>query len=294
MITLRYSGRCVACRKGMLPDTRARWDGVAKTATCVPCMDAEASAPISASDGTGRCDVFQVMPIPAPASEAAVSPAPSGPAGGSAQREHDRRHTARQTSIRDRHPRLGGLILALTDDPTSTKVWAKGAEGERRVARRLDGLDGEGVVGLHDRRIPRSKANIDHIVVGKNGVYVIDTKRYDGRVELRSTGSVFRRGQNKLFVNGRDKTTLIEGMSKQILAVDGAAADLMVDPPVLICPVLCFVDGEWGAFAKPFTINGVRILWPKALSSLVRSPGPLTNEQVTAISDRLAERLPPA
>ncbi len=46
---------------------------------------------------------------------------------------------------------------------------------------RLDGLASESIRVMHDRRIPRSKANIDHIVVTPGGVWVIDTKRYVGR-----------------------------------------------------------------------------------------------------------------
>ncbi len=46
----------------------------------------------------------------------------------------------------------------------------------------------EGLGVLHDRRIPGSKANIDHIVVGPAGVFAIDTKRYTGKIERRDHG----------------------------------------------------------------------------------------------------------
>ena len=35
---------------------------------------------------------------------------------------------------------------------------------------------------LHDRRIPGSKANIDHIAITAAGIWVIDAKRYKGDV----------------------------------------------------------------------------------------------------------------
>ncbi|WP_293167360.1 nuclease-related domain-containing protein [Microcella sp.] len=47
---------------------------------------------------------------------------------------------------------------------------------EAAVGARLDGLASESIRVMHDRRIPRSKANIDHIVVTPGGVWVIDTK----------------------------------------------------------------------------------------------------------------------
>jgi hypothetical protein len=38
---------------------------------------------------------------------------------------------------------------------------------------------------MHDRRIPRSKASIDHIVVTPGGVWVIDSPRHAGTAPAR-------------------------------------------------------------------------------------------------------------
>jgi len=38
---------------------------------------------------------------------------------------------------------------------------------------------------LHDRRIPGSRANIDHIVVAPSGVWIIDAKRYSDQLVQR-------------------------------------------------------------------------------------------------------------
>jgi hypothetical protein len=53
-----------------------------------------------------------------------VSP---GTAGASARREFERRVVKREQRIRERHPELGGLFLALSDDPQSTTAWQRGA-----------------------------------------------------------------------------------------------------------------------------------------------------------------------
>jgi hypothetical protein len=115
---------------------------------------------------------------------AAATPPPTEPApielgvaGGSARQEFARRHSRREGRIREAHPRLGGLILALSDDPQSTRAWQSGATGERKLGEKLVSL-GDSIVALHDRQVPRSRANIDHLVVGPAGVYVIDAKRY--------------------------------------------------------------------------------------------------------------------
>jgi len=54
--------------------------------------------------------------------------------------------------------------------------WRRGAAGEVATARLLDGLPGRRWVVLHDLRIPGSRANLDHLVIGPTGVWVIDTK----------------------------------------------------------------------------------------------------------------------
>lgn len=50
-------------------------------------------------------------------------------------------------------PRIGGLVLALTDEPASTGVWAQAEAGEEAVGRPLDELSLEHVLALHDRRM---------------------------------------------------------------------------------------------------------------------------------------------
>ena len=54
----------------------------------------------------------------------------------------------------------------------------KGNHGERVVAELLDVLDGAGWCVLHDRYKPDSTANLDHVVVGPPGVFVIDAKNW--------------------------------------------------------------------------------------------------------------------
>ena len=59
---------------------------------------------------------------------------------------------------------------------------------------------------LHDRRIPRTKANIDHIAVTANGVYVVDAKKYRGRPQLRIEGGILRPRVERLLVGSRGCT----------------------------------------------------------------------------------------
>ncbi len=113
--------------------------------------------------------------------------------GTSAQREYERRKANDEARTRAKWGKLGGLAVALSDEKQSTKAWSSGAAGEAAVGARLDGLASESIRVMHDRRIPRSKANIDHIVVTSGGAWVIDTKRYVGKApEMLVEGGIIR------------------------------------------------------------------------------------------------------
>lgn len=129
-----------------------------------------------------------------------------GVPGASARREFERRQARREERIRAKHKRLGGLILAVSDDPQSTRAWDVGAAGEEHLGARLNELPGPMLRVLHDRKIPRSSANIDHLAVTPNGVHVIGAKRYRGTPALVVEGGLIRPRIKKLTVAGRDRT----------------------------------------------------------------------------------------
>ncbi|MGN6302380.1 MAG: nuclease-related domain-containing protein, partial [Angustibacter sp.] len=174
-LRLRYAGICRECGTPLAAHEAAFYDRQAKNVLCLGCGGTEpaSSAPVVVAPD-------QPAP-PQPVTETCTPQAEAvvvGTPGASARREHERRKDRRERRIRNAHPHLGGLILALTDDPQSTRAWAVGARGEEQLGQALNGLADRGVLVLHDRRIPRTTANIDHIAVSPTGVYVIDAKRY--------------------------------------------------------------------------------------------------------------------
>ncbi len=215
----------------------------------------------------------------------------SGAAGASARREFERRKTKREDRIRGKHPKLGGLILALSDDPQSTQAWATGAVGEERLGRRLDELAGPTVVVLHDRRIPGTRANIDHLVVCPSGVFVIDAKRYKGRPQLKIEGGVLRPRVEKMLVGTRDCTKLVEGVGKQVELVRAALGD---QPSIPIRGFLCFVEADWPLIGGSFSVRDISALWPKKLAGVIVEDGPLTDGEVARLGARLAAHFPVA
>lgn len=199
---------------------------------------------------------------------------------------------ARKQAVEAR-PILGRIANATTPKPTvgetqAVKVWDVGALGERQVAAAIEATS---VEVLHDRRIPGSKANIDHIAVGANGVFVIDAKRYTGGVEVRDKGS-WRKPDTRLYVNGRDRTKLVTGMHDQIEVVRAALGD---DVELSVHGVLCFVGVEIPLLRfNPWTVKGVSVVWPKALHKLLDANGPLSAPERVVIADHLEAALPEA
>jgi hypothetical protein len=68
------------------------------------------------------------------------------------------------------------------------RAWRRGAVGERRTARLLRRLERDGYASLHDLAVPGSAANVDHLVIGPSGVFVVDSKQYTGRVHQSLDG----------------------------------------------------------------------------------------------------------
>jgi len=278
LLKLRYPATCSGCASLMDPGTLGWWDSEARSATCTGCRPANSDQ----------------SPIPPSAPASTLTDGlPTFPAlstaGASAQLMYERRHQRRAKQIDQKWGRLSGVVKFLADDPQSTKAWAKGSEGERKLAAHMLRTVGDRAVMLHDRRIPHSRANIDHLVVAASGIWIVDAKSYKGKVELRDVGG-WLKTDRRLYVNGRDQTKLVGGLAKQIDAVLAAIED--ADVPIKAA--LCFVDSEWSLFAKPFHLGGVLVTWPRKLSEMIAEPGPLSQGEVMQIAERLAAHLPAA
>lgn len=73
---------------------------------------------------------------------------------------------------------LLGLILALYGYGGSLS-WNKGIMGETIVAEYLNTLPEEYII-FNDVKFPGSRGNLDHVVVSRNGIFVVETKNIDG------------------------------------------------------------------------------------------------------------------
>lgn len=64
--------------------------------------------------------------------------------------------------------------------------FARGRQGEMATAHALDALAADGYLRIDDCRWPgRPIANVDHVLIGPAGLFVIDAKNWSGKVEVR-------------------------------------------------------------------------------------------------------------
>jgi hypothetical protein len=173
---------------------------------------------------------------------------------------------------------LGGLAavaagwgLRFSSSPDAV-AWRRGAAGERRTAQLLGPLERHGWVVLHDLAVPRSQANIDHLVIGPGGVFVIDSKQYRGRLQLDPSGGLW---------HGRYP------LAPVLRAVEfeaDRAAQVLADPQVVV-PIVAVHGAQvpWGKVV----VKGVPVVSAGRLPSMLgQLPAVLGPERVAAVASQ--------
>ncbi len=159
---------------------------------------------------------------------------------------------------------------------------AKGNDGERQVGVLLDVLDGAGWVVLNDRyKSPRSSANLDHVVIGPPGVFVIDAKNWTGRLSLDERGLACRgyRKDEELRAAGAD-AELVRQHAEQVV------------PGLPVTGVLAFVQDP--GLEAPVDHGGAVLLHvAQLLVWLTSLPHLLSSQQVHQVASSLDTALPP-
>ena len=180
-------------------------------------------------------------------------------------------------------PRLSLVLGALAAVAASWRLrfkpspeavaWRRGAAGERRTARLLAPLERHGWAVLHDLAVPGSRANIDHLVIGPGGVFVIDSKQYRGRLQLDAFGKLWH-GRHPL------------GPTLGAVSWEAdQAAQVLPDPGMAVVPIMA-VHGTQVPWVKVVT-NGVPVLAARRLPSMLRQfPVALGSERVAWLTDR--------
>jgi hypothetical protein len=260
---VKYEGPCARCGRPLMKGEVAIWDRGKRQMRCIECPSVESS-------------------IAEPGIDVGI-------AGGSARREYERRLAKRDDAVRDKFGRLGGVVLALTAEPQSTRAWAIGARGEEKLAEALGEV--ERLQVLNDRRVSGTRGNIDHIVIAPAGVFVVDAKNYQGMVRVRDRGGLFRTDL-RLYVGRRDCSSLAVGMNWQVEAVASALAAADGESAPQVTPVLCFIDAEWPLIRAPGSYAGVLLESVRSLRKLLTASAALDAATIDRLSRHLARALP--
>lgn len=261
-LRLQYPTVCATCDIALSRGAEAVWDSATKQATCLACGP-EGLAPIA------------------------------GTAGASAAAEGERRAEKRVADVRRRY---GDHAAAVAEEMAGRDIaatWGKGSEGESGLAAFIARDVGAAVIPLHDRLLPGTRGNIDHIFVASTGVWVVDAKAYTGKIEKREVGPIWKR-ENEVYIAGRNRSDRAKGVEKQVAAVIAA---LRTDPTLKgidVHAALCFLESEWGVLDFPFQIRSVWVLYPGALRKRLKKTGRLPREAIERIASRLDLSLPPA
>ncbi len=215
----------------------------------------------------------------------------SGIAGKSAQVQYERKsEKTRQTRENLLGAKFGRVASFLMGEGQYAKAWKKGAIGERYIGKVLAKMCSEyGFMVLHDRQIPDSKANIDHILITDRGVFVIDAKNYEGLVRIDQQGGILSPLVETLYVGNRKQTKLVEGVKKQVGIVSSALLKGNIEAHVQ--GVLAFYNAEWPIFFKPTEIDGVLINSKGIEASILKLPV-IEGIQINKIFDFLKKAFP--
>lgn len=122
-------------------------------------------------------------------------------------------------------------VLRAIVEPNHVRAWAIGAEGERVTGRDLDDLPA-GFRVLHDLRILGSRANVDHVVIGPTGVFVVESKRMRGKLRVRD---------DEVYVGGR-RRPMVEEVRGEVAAVQTVLQSAGISVPVR--PVLYIQEAD--------------------------------------------------
>jgi hypothetical protein len=206
-------------------------------------------------------------------------------AGASAAERHRSLLSAQDTSAVVDVPLADVLGPLEPLESTPVANWRRGAEGERTTAQLLAPLTHVGWVVLHDRRIPGSGANVDHLVIGATGVWVVDSKAYKGRIKVMGDGRLWygRKCLDDVLRTARWAAGAVEVHVGAELAITG----------LLVRPALCIHGAK--VPGAPLHFDGVILATPATLLRYLADGEPtLDDDNVDRLAAVAEETLPPA
>jgi hypothetical protein len=209
-------------------------------------------------------------------------------AGGSAARWGQEQRAAARKGPWRRVTAWLGLNPAARQADALVQRTTIGSEWEQRTAAMLQPLTTHGWHILHDRRLPGSRANLDHVLVSPCGtaVVVLDTKRWHARQPTRLV-------RGRVHCGLEDRHGQIEAVARYACRV----ADAVGMPPGAVWPLLVVhgspitggrLEARAAGWPGPVWVLGPGWLVP-TLASAPKSRDP---RAAAVLAERVAGALP--
>jgi hypothetical protein len=163
------------------------------------------------------------------------------------------------------------------------RMARQGYEGKIAVGRELDQLVLEGNHVYHD--FPAEDSNIDHIVVGRSGIFAVETGTRSKPAATKRTddATVEYNGKILMFPNGDDYKTIAQAERQASWIsewISRAIGEQVAARAIVALP---------GWFVKRTSAEGISVVNPEQLPSLFKhiKPRLLTDEMITDIVHQL-------
>jgi Nuclease-related domain len=106
------------------------------------------------------------------------------------------------------------FVIARMSPPAWIENWQDGAFGEQWTAKSLRPLEERGWVVLHD--LPGKRGNLDHVVVGPGGVFLLDSKRWRGSTTVNGDIATVRRVEDPDLFYRLDSVGYLKGLARDV------------------------------------------------------------------------------
>ncbi len=264
LMTLRSESTCAACYATTRVSSMAWWDSSRAQVICTRCRPLDFE-PVSANTAAL---------VSAAAGDVTITFGDAGPA-----------------ADQGRSSRYGdGAPSDLDDLPAHVAAWERHEPRARRVADYLDEIATDNAVVLHERKLPDAAGTIDHVVIAANGIWVIDSTNFAGRIGYRSTDWVHP-GDSDMRVGTRREAKLVQAMEVLTDAVRTLTEPIGMGA-VPIRPAVCFTHSHWPSRDHIETIHEVIIAPPTALGAAILQEGWVDADAINEIATQLTAGLP--
>ncbi|MDD4735787.1 MAG: nuclease-related domain-containing protein [Kiritimatiellae bacterium] len=170
-----------------------------------------------------------------------------------------------------------GLALVLYAGEKRLASYFKGAQGEEQVARALHLLP-PGFTVFHGLLLRGAVSDMDHVVVGPTGVFVVETKNWAGTMSVV--------GQDILYDGRRPDRSPLEQVKQAVGALQKSLSE-RCGRSIPVSPIICFAGGRLEGGVQG--VAGVMLCGPDDLRHVLTEPGefPLSEAEAAAVAGEL-------